>query len=168
MQMLYKARPKRRLVVNHLSESGNRGASTCLGSGTSPLRVSVGRNRATRKPRAQLPATSPYDSHGPDRQAKSGKQFRKCSWLLVRNSSDLPTPFSEKQRAFLSPHPWFADFSLEITDRGSHRGPGPKYSSALRFDEAIIRAETHRLQMPLWEWLFRECRVNPLAKGLSV
>src|SRR5467141_1318322 len=49
MQMLHKARPKRRLLVNHLSESGNRGASTCLGAGTNPLRVSVGRNRATRK-----------------------------------------------------------------------------------------------------------------------
>jgi RNA polymerase sigma-70 factor, ECF subfamily len=35
--------------VNYLSESGNRGAPTCLGAGTSPLRVSVRRNRGTRK-----------------------------------------------------------------------------------------------------------------------
>jgi RNA polymerase sigma-70 factor (ECF subfamily) len=47
--MLHKARPKRRLLVNYLSEFGNRGAPTCLGAGTNPLRVSVGRNRATRK-----------------------------------------------------------------------------------------------------------------------
>jgi RNA polymerase sigma-70 factor (ECF subfamily) len=42
-------RPKRRLLVNYLTESGNRAAPTCLEAGTNPLRVSVRRNRDTRK-----------------------------------------------------------------------------------------------------------------------
>ncbi len=47
--MLHKARPKRRLLVNYLSESGNRSAPTSLRAGTSPLHLSVGRNLASRK-----------------------------------------------------------------------------------------------------------------------
>ena len=51
--------------MNYLSESGNRGAPTCLGAGTNPLRVSVGRNRATRK------ATCAAASHKPVRFSRA-------------------------------------------------------------------------------------------------
>jgi len=105
----------------------------------------------------------PWPPRREKQNALAERLFRELSEQYPDNAlfaSNMP-----KQRAFLSPRPWFADFSLEITDR-AHIDVRPKYSSAYGSTKPI-RAETHDSKCHSGSGCSANARVNPLAKALK-
>jgi len=79
-------RPKRRLLVNYLTESANRAAPTCLEAGTNPLSVSVRRNRGMRN---AGPAAASHEWEAVHEMFRASRpKFIGLAYSILRNKED--------------------------------------------------------------------------------